>query len=225
VSKVRVILLLAVLLGIGVPLCWFVMSSFMSGWNDPNRAKPAAAASGVVPPSSAPPVKLADKQAAGDLAADFGTNIVDLKDPGTHYVPALPWVHGGAHHGLREGMVTSGAFEVRGSIQEMEGVNTIRLPSGPSAGGVCTLEIAVANGTVRGYLNGLHGSIVTGYVWVEATPGHPGRVTGYLEDWSNSSTPEATFTIESLKPADMDASASQYGGRQASGVSYRVFRK
>jgi hypothetical protein len=201
-----VVLLVPVLL-VGVPVVWFVLSHLKQGYDEAQRTPRPP------PSASAASTAAAETKTAPDLGAtDLTGNTTDVHDKKDHFAAKLPPLDGAARNGTREGMVSAGAFEVRGTLEEMHGASTMRLPSAPSAGGLCTLEISVEHGVARAYLLGLDGHVVQGHVFVDATPGHPGRVIGYLEDWSNTSSPEQSFVLEARDGA-------------ARGVSYRVYRR
>ena len=95
-------------------------------------------------------------------------------------------------------MILKGKFEVRGGVRSISGASRNWIPSSSNAGGLITLELTVERGTVRVYLCGLSGHSITGYVFIDASPGHPGRVTGYLDDLSNTGTPEQDFVLEAM---------------------------
>jgi hypothetical protein len=74
------------------------------------------------------------------------------------------------------------------------------------------VELAAQRGTVRVYLQGLSGRVIGGWVFAEAAPGHPCRVTGYPDDQSDTGTPQQNFILEARDG-------------EAQGISYRVYRR
>jgi hypothetical protein len=206
-----ILLVVALLILPCFPIGRFVIVHLRQGYDDAEReaaTRPAAAPSRSTEddhpaPSKPPSVEF------GKL--DFSQNSTDVHSRADHFVEKLPPLHGSGKNGFREGMVGQGKFEVRGGVAWMSGAFSQWLPSASHAGGLVHLEVVAATGTVRAYLEGISGSFISGYVFVDASPGHPGRVTGYLEDWSDTGTPEQTFVLES-------------SNGDAQGVSYRVYR-
>ena len=189
-----------------VPAVSFVAVNLKSGYDDAEKRPKSAAKT----TSSEPPTPT--KPGAVDFGKlDLSKNTTGVGDRSTHFVSDLPALHGTAHDGARDGMVGQGQFEVNGTIASMTGAVLNHLPSSSHSGGKVALEVSVERGTLRAYLGGLDGAVVSGYVWVEASPDKPGRVIGYLQDWSATSNPEQTFVLEAR-----DA--------EVRGVTYRVAR-
>lgn len=201
---------LSLVLLIGIPVIRFVFVNLKAGYDQAQRE---AATRPTTAPAPAESYDDPKKLASIDFhKLDFSANTIDVSDHADHYLPKLPAQKGTSRYGYRDGMVGQGKFEVRGGVAEINGATSMRIPSSAHSGGLATLEVAVEKGKVRAYLGGLNGHIVSGYVFVEVSPGSPGRLTGYMEDWSDTGTPEQQFTLESL---DGDAQ----------GVSFRLYRK
>ena len=202
------LVILIVVLLICIPVAWFVFTNLKQGWDDAERFR-----------ARRPPPALADNSPVPgppgtvDFSKfDMSGNSTDVHNRTDHFAANLPPLRGRGRSGFHEGLVGQGNFELRGGIVSLSGAAQQRLPSSTHSGGLVTLELAVVHGTIRAYLQGRNGNWVSGYVFVDASPGHPGRLTGYLEDQSDSGTPEQSFVLESRDG-------------EAQGISFQVYRK
>lgn len=139
------------------------------------------------------------------------------------WVEALPKPTGEGTHGPIEGVVTNGAWTVRGSVPRLNGVVKVdRIPGVEEiGGGDTTLELEVANGRVKAYLEsaipdpGARLGRRVGYVSAEATPGRPVTLVGTLRSFGPGSYGMARayeLTLESV-------------GGEATGVRYRLYHR
>ena len=208
------LILLAVLAVPGVPVARFAWVNFKQGWDQAPRqsaTRPAADNPDATPAKAAAPPAPAVVGSFDFARLDFSGNTIDVNNPGNHYLEKLPPLKGSGRDGYRAGMIGQGRFTVKGTIGAISGASQTHLPSDSHAGGLMILELAVERGAVRAYLCGLSGHVISGYVYVDVSPGHPGRIRGFLEDWSDTGSPEQLFTLESRDG-------------NAGGIAYRVYR-
>lgn len=139
-----------------------------------------------------------------------------------NWVDRLPKPSDVKVRGTRGGRVTNAAYEVTGTIEQLNGVLEIGNIPGVAniSGGNTTLELEVQKGKVRAYLassvpdpSTLTG-LKRGYIYAEATPGKPGQIVGDLRSFGPGfGKPRVyEFTIESVDG-------------EAVGISYKLWRK
>ena len=211
--KARSLVLIAagvVALAIFCPASCFVFSHLKEGYDtaereSATRPKPAPAPVQPEPDKSSGSAPDFDK-------TDFSQNTTEVNNRTDHFVNALPTLNGSGKNGYHTGMISQGRSLVTGGVQSLSGASWERLPSAGHSGGLMVVELAVQRGTLRAYVQGLDGSFVSGWVFVEATPGHPGRVIGYLDDQSDTGSPEQRFVLETR-------------AGDAEGVTFSVYRK
>ncbi len=209
--SIKRILLVGILLLIGVPVLSFVWTNLKAGYDDAERNR-----STTHPATTAPAI--ASGPDARSLAAidfgklDFAGNTVNETNRSDHFMADVPPREGGGHNGFVRGMAIPGDFEILGGIESIYGCSWNHLPSASHSGGKVTLELSVQHGTVRAYVQGLNGHRIEGWVYVEASAGKPGQLSGYPVDLSDTGSPEQQFAIQAI-------------GGDATGISYRVYRR
>jgi hypothetical protein len=133
-----------------------------------------------------------------------------------NWIQKLPPNSGHSKDSSRKGMVGQGSYSVSGTITGLNGVSGdsgIQGSGSNGGAGGSTLEISVEKGRVRGYLEYVPTGdsffkVADGYVFAEAEPGKPGKVSGILPSFTPG---YYTLVMESV-------------GGEAEGVRYRVYR-
>lgn len=137
-----------------------------------------------------------------------------------NWVADTPRLDGQAQDVTIEGLVQSRTYKVEGRVRRLRGAFTPWNLRGDdnSHGANTTLELTVETGRVRAYLQYIPPSdklvkVADGYIFAEAEPGKPGRITGLLKPTAGGVDTPITYQL---------AIESRDG--EAQGISFRLSR-
>lgn len=137
-----------------------------------------------------------------------------------NWVADTPRLDGQAQDVTIEGLVQSRAYKVEGRVRRLRGAFTPWNLRGDdnSHGANTTLELTVETGRVRAYLQYIPPSdklvkVADGYIFAEAEPGKPGRITGLLKPTAGGVDTPITYQL---------AIESRDG--EAQGITFRLSR-